>query len=108
VVPVGKHALLLSPSEILLQPLHLRRSSEASPDKATHGVENYDVPLPEIVRVPTFVVLTGSLAKVVNVRSSVVDGTILVLVALFAVVVIPYGGVGDVLETAPGWLVALL
>jgi hypothetical protein len=108
VVPVGKHALLLSPSEILLQPLHLRRSSEASPDEATHGVENYDVPLPEIVRVPTFVVLTGSLAKVVNVRSSVVDGTILVLVALFAVVVIPYGGVGDVLETAPGWLVALL
>jgi hypothetical protein len=60
------------------------------------------VPLPEIVRVPTFIVLTGSLAKVVNVRSSVVDGTILVLVALFAVVIIPYGGgVDDVLETAP-------
>jgi hypothetical protein len=108
VVPVGEHALLLSPSEIILQPPHLRRPFETSSDETAHGVENYDVPLPEIVRVPTFIVLTGSLAKVVKVRSSVVVRTILVLVALFAVVVVSYGGVGDILETPPGWLVAFL
>src|SRR5919107_1551361 len=108
VVPVGEHTLLLSPFEVLLQPPHLRRALEAPFDEAAHGVENHDVPLAEVVRVPTFFGPTGSLAKVVKVRSSVVGGTILVLVALLTVVVVSWGRVGDVLETPPGRLVALV
>jgi hypothetical protein len=78
------------------------------PNEAVHGVENYDVPLSKIVRVPTFLALSDSLVKVVKVWSSVVDGTILVLVVLFTVVVVSYGGVSDVLKASPGWLVAFL
>ena len=107
-VPVGEHALLLSPFEFLLQPPHLRRALEAPFDEAIHGVENHDAPLPEVVRVPTFFGLTGSLAEVVEVRSRIVGRTVLVLVALLTVVVVSYGRVGDVLETPPGWLVALV
>ena len=107
-VPVGELALFLSPFEFLLQPPHLWRALEAPFDEATYGVENHDVPLTEIVRVPTFFGLTGSLAEVVEVRSSVVGRTVLVLVALLTVVVVSYGGVVDVLETYPGWLVALV
>src|ERR671920_982519 len=73
-VPIGEHALLLSPGEVLLQPLHLRRAFEAPADEAAHGVENHDVPVPKVVRVPAFFGVTGPLAEVVEVRSSVVGG----------------------------------